>query len=153
MSDNAFCSVLFFLLFAPFHIFEELYKKSSWNQVCFITQNAATQLNIFTVQSSKFEKFPSYKEAKSTKKMGKCSNSKMFWIISHHVLTVGSFIIYHFIISPQNRKLPSCIGLLMRNRDKSSFAVNQVCLSTFRVQWRFHIFQVILISTQSTKLG
>ena len=106
--------------------------------------------DIFTVQSSKFEKFPSYKEAKSTKKMGKCSNSKMFLVISHHLLTVSSFIIYQFIISPQNRKLPSCIGLLMRNRDKSSFAVHQVCLSTFRVQWRFHIFQVILISTQST---
>ena len=123
-----------------------------WCLTCKSPRMPRHSWDIFTVQSSKFEKFPSYKEAKSTKKMGKCSNSKMVWIISHHLLTctVSSFIIYQFIISPQNRKLPSCIGLLMRNRDKSSFAVNQVCLSTFRVQWRFHIFQVILISTQNT---
>ena len=114
MSDNAFCSTLFFLLFAPFHIFEEIYKKCSWNHVRFITQNAATQLGHFYGPKLQIWKASaSYKEAKSTKKMGKCSNSKMVWIISHHLLTctVSSFIIYQFIISPQNRKLPSCIGL------------------------------------------
>ena len=112
VSDKAFCSALFFLLFAQFHIFEELYKKCSWNHVWSITQNAATQLGHFYGPKLQIWKASgSYKEAKSTKKMGKCSNSKMFLVISHHLLTVSSFIIYQFIISPQNRKLPSCIGL------------------------------------------
>ena len=39
--------VLFVLRFGPFYILEELYKKSSWKEVWFITQNAATQLGPF----------------------------------------------------------------------------------------------------------
>ena len=39
--------VLFVLRFGPFYILEELYKKSSWKEVWFITQNAATQLGLF----------------------------------------------------------------------------------------------------------
>lgn len=100
--------------------------------------------DLLTVQSAIFEKLPSYKEAKVQRKLGECLNSKIFWIISHNLLTINSFIIYLF------RKLPSCNCLLMRNLDKSSFAVNLVCLFVFRVQWRFHIFQVILITTQGT---
>ena len=85
--------------------------------------------DIFAVQSAKFEKLRLLtKKPKVPIKWANVQIRKLFWIISHHLLTVSSFIIYQFTISPQNRKLPSCIGLLMRNRDKSSFAVNQVCL-------------------------
>lgn len=140
-----FSTRLFFLCFAPFYIFEDLYQKYSWEQVWFITQNsAATQLGTFNGPKRHIWKASFLQRSESTKKIGRMFKFKN--ILDNITPFVNNQFIYHLSIQKT-----AFVQLSSHAQSRQEFLRCKLslpfCLSG---TVRFHIFQVILITTQGT---